>query len=189
MAIAKKSDQILYTGRGPLDSKSLVKTYADLFKTSTWTTQVNNTDTFTAYNGMVVAVWLNKDDTSKNGIYFLHDPAVTSVIKKPDVTNEANWHKIGGLSDLPGLAEQVTAIQNELNNVKSDIDELQDAATVVVDTKENLPLEGISGKLYIVTADAATFVWHNNGYLSVGDGSDHDHDEEIQIIMGGGPNG
>ena len=62
------SNQYLYTGRGPFDTKSLVKTYAQLLSQQTWH---STADKVTAYNGMIVAVWLNKEDTTKNGIYFL----------------------------------------------------------------------------------------------------------------------
>ena len=103
MAVLIKNDQQLYKGRGPLDSKTLVKTYAELLDTSTWTKE----DTLIAYNGMIVAVWLNKNDTSKNGIYFLFDPNVTTAIKKPDVANESNWHKFANLSDIEALSNKV----------------------------------------------------------------------------------
>ena len=56
MAIAIKKDQSVYSGKGPLDSKSLVKTYTELVSTATWTQKVDGEDVFVAYNGMVVAV-------------------------------------------------------------------------------------------------------------------------------------
>ena len=105
MAILIKNDQQLYKGRGPLDSKSLVKTYAELLNINTWTKE----DTLVAYNGMIVAVWLNKDDTSKNGIYFLFDPNVTTAIKKPDVANEANWHRFADISDIVDLSNKINS--------------------------------------------------------------------------------
>ena len=180
MAIAKSANQYKFSGKGPLDPKALVKTYAELLDTATWT--VDNK--IVAYNGMITAVWLNKDDTSKNGIYFLHDVACTSALKTPDVTIEANWHKLGGIDNLPGLADQILVIQNDLKKVKSDVDELQDSATVIVDTFDELPRPGASGKLYVVTEEAMTYVWYKDDYLPVGDGKDND---EIQIISGGGP--
>jgi hypothetical protein len=109
MAIQKKADQLLYKGRGPLDPKSVVKTYEELTNTNTWTYD----ETLVAYNGMIVAVYLDKVSASNNGIYYLFDPAVTSALKKPDVTNEANWHKFAELSELDNidakLANYVTA--------------------------------------------------------------------------------
>ena len=35
MATMIKRDQLVFSGRGPLDSKTLVKTYAELLNTST----------------------------------------------------------------------------------------------------------------------------------------------------------
>ena len=104
MAVIKISNQYKYGGRGPFDAKALVKTYDNLLSESTWTVDGE----LTAYNGMITAVWLNKDDTSKNGIYFLYDPSVTTALKKPDVTNEDNWHKFAEVSDLTAMAEQLT---------------------------------------------------------------------------------
>lgn len=181
MAVIKSADQFKYTGKGPLDAKALVKTYADLLSEATWTVD----DKLIAYNGMIVAVWLNLTDTTKNGIYFLHDTAVTRPIDKPNVTNEANWHKLGGLNDLPGLAEQVATIQSDLEAVKADVDELQDSATVVRDSKSLFPETGLPGKIYVALKEATTYVWYNDDYLPVGDGSGESGD--IQIIHGGGP--
>ncbi len=180
MAIATTQNQYLYTGKGPLDAKSIVKTYADLTRIDTWQTPDG---AFTAYNGMIVAVWLNNVDATKNGIYFLHDQTVTTARAKPDVTNEANWHKLGGTKDLPGLAEQIATMQKELKDLQADVEELQDSATVIKENRSDFPVEGTPGKLYIATAEAKTYVWVNNDYLPVGDGGGDS--EEIQIIHGG----
>lgn len=180
MAIVKSADQFKYSGKGPLDAKSLVKTYAELLDTATWILDDKNI----AYNGMITAVWLNKDDTSKNGIYFLHDAACTSALKTPDVTNEANWHKLGGIENLPGLAEQISAIENGLMQVQADVEDLQESATVVLDERKAFPETGIPGKIYVATKEAMTYVWYDGDYLPVGDGGATDN---IQIISGGGP--
>jgi hypothetical protein len=163
----------------PLDARSLVKTYDDLLNINNW---VNANGNPIVYNGMIVAVWLNTADISKNGIYFLHDSSVTSAKGTPDVTKETNWHKIGGIEALPSIADQVTTLQSELETIKSDVDDLQDSATVVVNLKTELPNIGMAGKIYVVTEEAMTYVWYNNDYLPVGDGGDN---EEIQIIHGG----
>lgn len=181
MAIATTQNQYLYTGKGPLDAKSIVKTYADLVSLDTWQT---HDGVFTAYNGMIVAVWLNNADTTKNGIYFLHDKSVSTARVKPDVTKEANWHKLGGINDLAGLSDQIAAIQTELEAVKDDIEELRDSATVVKENRNDFPDEGTPGKLYVATAEAKTYVWVNNDYLPVGDGTG-DGTVEIQVIHGG----
>jgi hypothetical protein len=180
MAVLKSANQYKYSGKGPVDSKALVKTYAELLDPATWTLD----DKIVAYNGMITAVWLNKDDTSKNGIYFLHDATCTSVLKTPDVTKETNWHKLGGIDNLPDLADQIAALKNDLDDIQSDIEDLQDAATVVEETKAAFPAEGLPGKIYVATQEATTYVWYNGQYIPVGDGGNTD---EIQIISGGGP--
>lgn len=180
MAVLQTTDQFKYLGRGPLDSKALVKTYADLLLTSTWTTD----NTLVAYNGMIVAVWLDSTE-SNNGIYFLHDKAVTKAIHKPNVTDPNNWHRLGGIDNLPGLADQIASIQTELEQLQTEVGELQDSATEVVELFEQLPETGKTGKLYVVTEDATTYVWHNGKYLLVGDGAD---ENDIQIIHGGSAN-
>lgn len=185
MAIINIGDQYKYTGRGPFDSKALVKDYATLLSKATWTADGTEDGNILAYNGMITAVWLNKTDSTKNGIYFLFDPLVTSAVKKPDVTNEANWHKLANLDELSELSNQLATIQSSLAAFDTEIDELQDAATVTVAAKAELPKEGISGKLYIVVDEATTYIWHNGDYLPVGDGSVSEPD--IQVIMGGSP--
>jgi len=173
MAIRDSRDQLLYLGKGPLDAKSLVKTYAELLDTATWTVAVDGTDTFVAYNSMIVGVWLNKEDTSKNGIYFLFDPAVTSALKKPDVTNEANWHRL----DNTDLASSLSAIDERLAALEEDSDVL------TYGYRSGFPTEGEVNKLYVAADEKKTYVWFNNDYLPVG-GSDSEY-EEPEIIFGG----
>lgn len=125
MAIINISDQYKYTGRGPFDAKALVKDYATLLSKSTWTADGTADGNIIAYNGMITAVWLNKDDTTKNGVYFLFDPLVTSTVKKPDVTVESNWHKFAELSDLTALSEQLAAMNTELAGIKTRLEALE----------------------------------------------------------------
>lgn len=121
MAIAYTENQYVYKGKGPLDAKSLVKTYAELTKSSTWQAEDG---TFIAYNGMTVAVWLNNADTTKNGIYVLHDSAVTSTRgQQPDVTKETNWHKLVKTSDLAAFTTELT---NSISKVATDIQQLDE---------------------------------------------------------------
>ena len=122
-----KNDQQLYLGKGPLDAKATVKTYAELRNADTWTKD----NTLVAYNGMITAVWLNKDDTSKNGVYFLYDPLVTSAIKKPDVTLESNWHKFAELSDLAALSKQLASMNEELTGVKTRLVALEENKVII----------------------------------------------------------
>lgn len=124
MAIQKKSDQQLYLGKGPLDAKSIVKTYTELFSSSTWVKD----DTLVAYNGMLVAVYLDKENgvlTSRNGVYYLFDPAATTALKKPDYSNESNWHKISDTIDLSGIEESLNRIDTSIEELDSRIDELE----------------------------------------------------------------
>lgn len=127
MAVLPISTQYKYTGRGPFDAKALVKSYSELLSLDTWTSE----DVLVAYNGMITAVWLNKEDTTKNGIYFLFDPSVTTALKKPDVTNAANWHKFAELSDLTALTEQFAAMQEELGDIKSRLASLEEDKVVI----------------------------------------------------------
>jgi hypothetical protein len=189
MALIDISNQYRYTGRGAFDAKALVKTYAELISTATWTTKnVSGAEVITAYNGMLTAVWLNKDDVTKNGIYFLHDPEANTPLKTPDVTKEAHWHKLCQVEDIAGFAEQIESLRADLNKMQAEVDELQDAATIVADSRAAFPKVGTAGKLYVATFEAKTYVWHNNDYLPVGDGTGSNEGElEIQIIMGGGP--
>lgn len=184
MAIQSSTNQYVIKGKGPLDAKALVKTYAELLNPNTWLVD----GVASAYNGMITAVWLDKDQngnlTDKNGIYFLHDTTVTNTRGFPNVEIEANWHKLGGIENLPGLADQIAAIQTGLDDLQKDVEDLKDSATEVVELFEQLPKSGVPGKLYIVTEDATTYVWHNGKYLLVGDGAD---EADIQIIMGGSP--
>lgn len=182
MAVQSSTNQYRIKGKSPLDAKALVKTYAELLNPATWTVD----GVLSAYNGMITAVWLNLTDETQNGVYFLHDPAVVSTRGTPDVTKAANWHKLGGIDNLPGLADQINNIQNDLEQVKADVDDLQDSATVVKDSRSAFPATGLPGRIYVATKEAMTYVWYNGDYLPVGDGGDN---AEIQIIHGGNANG
>lgn len=107
-SIQNKADQLRFSGRGPLDAKARVKTYDALSLDTTWTIQVDGNDIFVAYNGMIVSVW--GDTTAENnGVYYLHDSAVTTAAGKPSV-EPANWHKLGESAAAwdPAAADAVT---------------------------------------------------------------------------------
>jgi hypothetical protein len=180
MAILIKNDQQLYVGKGPVDAKALVKTYAELFSAKTWT----KSNVLVAYNGMIVAVWLNKADTSKNGIYFLFDPTVTSAVGKPDYTNEANWHRIASVSDLAALTTRLNSIEKSLTELEERLTTLEDDSDVnVYDLRSEFPEAGELNKLYIAADEGKTYVWINNDYLPVG-GTAGSY-EEPTVIHGG----
>lgn len=81
---------------GPLDTRFLVPTYADLTNPANWTIDGYGSN---AYNGMIVAVGSNESDPSKNGIYRLFDANNPGAKDEPDVTKEANWHKLAEVDE------------------------------------------------------------------------------------------
>ena len=183
MAMVKR-DQLVYSVKGPLDSKSLVKTYAELLDTNTWTNQLDGKDVFTAYNGMIVAVWLNKDDTSKNGIYFLFDPLVTTALKKPDVTKESNWHRLDNSENAGDEILRIMAIETDVEEIKNDITELESNQSESFAKRELFPEEGNVNKIYIALDEQKTYTWDNSlGYICISGNT-----PEIQIICGGNAN-
>lgn len=105
MAISQIELQYKYSGKGPVDAKSLVKNYDALLLQETW---LNTADKSAAYNGMIVAVWLDSD-SAKNGVYYLFDATVTNILKLPDVTKPANWHKLAEISDIVNLQTLIAA--------------------------------------------------------------------------------
>lgn len=161
--------QYLHTGRGPFDAKSLVKTYADLLAEQTWKSKAGN---IIAYNGMLVAVWLNTDDITKNGIYYLHDSTVINTFKAPDVTKEENWHKLVEIDDL---TSKLSAIDTRIAALEEDSD------VITYGYRKDFPEVGEANKIYIAADEKKTYVWFNDNYLPVG-GSDY---EEPTIIFGG----
>lgn len=171
MAIITYSNQYRYNKRGPLDSKALVKTYADLLNPNTWLIE----DTMTAYNGMLTAVWLNKEDTSKNGVYLLFDSAVVSALKVPDVTNEANWHKLVEMSELTDFVQSLSALEARVAALEEDSD------VVTYGYRSGFPTTGEANKLYVAADEGKTYVWFNDDYLLVGG----DSYEEPEVIFGG----
>lgn len=135
MAIVSTTTQYSYTGAKPLDSKALVQTYAKLLSTDTWTSEGKNI----AYNGMITAVWLDKETvngesklSNKNGVYLLYDPNVTSTRgQEPDVTHAANWHKFAALSDIPDMTAKFSAMEVELTGIKTRLATLEADKVVI----------------------------------------------------------
>ena len=151
------SNQYLYTGRGPFDAKSIVKTYDDLLLETTWKSK---TDNITAYNGMVVAVWLDKTDNDRNGVYYLYDknvltnPTAAYIVPAPDVTNPDNWHKIAGVSDLTALIEKLNLFEAKLEKL-SDI-ELFKKIDSVKDLPDDFTAEDFNPNITYYTYEPAT---------------------------------
>lgn len=95
---------------GPLDTRLLVPTYADLTDAANWTIDGYGSN---AYNGMIVAVGSNESDPTKNGIYRLFDAENPGPKDEPDVTKEENWRRIAEIEvvsddDIRALFADVT---------------------------------------------------------------------------------
>jgi hypothetical protein len=177
---SKTGKQYLYTGRGPLDPKSLVSTYAQLVDAATWT----EGSSIVAYNGMLVAVWCNTADTTKNGIYLLHDSAVKNKFKAPDVTSESNWHKLAELSDISALTAQLSDLSSELTSIDARLTALEEESDVITyGYRSGFPVEGEEGKLYVAADEKKSYVWFAGEYLLVS-GSSSDY-VEPDVIYGG----
>ena len=193
MAIIDSSNQYRYTGRQPLDAKALVKTFADLTNPATWTVQSSSgKDTVIAYNGMITAVWLDKDEnkqlTDKNGIYFLFDNSITGTLTAPDVTKETNWHKIAGDVDL-------SSIQEIVDDHERRIAAIEDEERVhCYGYRKDFPTEGQQNHMYVASDVHRTYVFINGTYLPIADQfeyTDHDNNSEtpeVRIIYGGDAN-
>ena len=180
MAISQIELQYKYSGKGPVDAKSLVKNYSALLLPETWH---NEADKVTAYNGMIVAVWLDAD-TTKNGVYLLYDPAVTSILKTPDVSSEANWHKLAEVSELAVFTERLSTLESSLKELAIKLDTLEDNSDVITyGYRSGFPAVGEVNKLYVAADEGKSYVWFNDAYLPVG-GSAVGY-EEPDIINGG----
>jgi hypothetical protein len=172
MAVIKTSNQQLYTGKGPADYKTLVKTYADLLSEATWTVD----GSIVAYNGMITAVWCDTD-AENNGVYFLLDPEVKTARGTPKVAIEANWHKLTEMSELVELAERVIALEDQLAGVEEDRD------IITYGYRSGFPTEGEVNKLYVAADEGKSYVWFSDSYLLVGSATGEY--EEPQLIYGG----
>lgn len=160
----------------PFDARMLVPSYDDLLLKDNW---VKDGTIPIVYNGMIVAV-ANTTDTSKNGIYFLFDATVTGR-KSPDVTNEANWIKVGETADISDFAERVTAIETELASIKDRLDALETKSDVeTYGYRSGFPTTGETNKLYVAVDEGKTYIWFNEEYLTVGASAD-----EPDVIFGG----
>lgn len=162
------STQYRYSGKGPFDAKQLVKTYADLISEATW---LSDSGSNTAYNGMIVAVWLDKNEdktlSNRNGIYLLFDPNCTSTIKKPDVTKEANWHK---LADASALSDVVASIENNAQAIAAE----ETARIAAIASIYNTNTDGtVTGLLAEEIARAKTAEQANVAVISALVGDDH----------------
>ncbi len=103
--IALLSSQYAYNSNGPFDAKMLVGTTEELYSPATWQ---NKEGENLAYNGMIVAVWRERNENAyKNGLYLLHDGKVNNKflidatdITKSTISKPENWHKIANLDEV-----------------------------------------------------------------------------------------
>jgi hypothetical protein len=172
MAVITSSNQYKYTGRGPLDTKALVKTFDELIDINTW---LSDYSVLVAYNGMVTSVWKDSD-SSKNGVYVLHDPLVTSVLQAPDVTNPDNWHKIAEVSDLASFVEKLSLFESKIEAV-SDV-ELFQKIDSVADLPNDFTAEDFNPNITYYTYNPTTeklvtyiYIKTLPGYKCVSEGS------------------
>jgi hypothetical protein len=175
MAIADAislSSQYYYNNNGPLDAKSLVDKFELLTSADTWKDQEGN---IIAYNGMLVAVWRERNENAyKNGIYFFHDGTTKRLPPVESIQDESNWHKLTELSDIADFESRLSALENAE----------QESDVITYGYREGFPVEGEEGKLYIAADEKKSYVWFNGEYLAVG-GSDGSNYEEPDVIYGG----
>lgn len=165
MAISQIELQYRYSGKGPVDAKSIAKTFETLLLPETW---YNDAGKVVAYNGMLVAVWLDPDKT-KNGVYLLHDSAVTNIIKTPDVTNAANWLKLADMSELTAFANRLASVEADFKQLAERVSALEDDSDVLTyGYRSGFPTTGETGKLYVAVDEGKSYIWFDDKYMPVG---------------------
>jgi hypothetical protein len=162
----------------PFDARTLVPSYDDLKDINNW---LSSSGSRICYNGMFVAV-ANVNNPSENGLYMLFDATNT---RKPDVSNDANWLKIGETADISDFADRLSTIEDDIDSIKDRLTALEESHDVeTVAYRKNFPSKGKSNTLYVAVDEQKSYVWVDNDYLPVG-GSDY---EEPTIIYGGSAN-
>lgn len=144
----------------PLEARSLVNSYADLVKPETWTDESGG---IWKYDCMLVSC---KDRPGK--IYQLSPGA--------DYTKESSWILIGDTSELNNKVQQFINSKGAPNGLAS----LNESGiipsaqlpsyvddVIEVDTFNNLPDTGESGKIYIVQDTNLTYRWSGTAYVEI----------------------
>lgn len=144
----------------PLEARSLVNSYADLVKPETWTDEQGG---IWKYDCMLVSC---KDRPGK--VYQLSPGA--------DYTKESNWILIGDTSELNNKIQEFIDSKGAPNGLAS----LNESGiipsaqlpsyvddVIEVDTFNNLPGTGESGKIYIVQDTNLTYRWSGTGYVEI----------------------
>ena len=135
------SSQYLLTSKAPFDSKMLVNTYADLVTLKY------------AYNGMLVGVGMDSDET-RNGVYYLHDASCNTVLDVADVTDYANWHKVATVAELFTQTNAIVTRVEALEN--ADVVTTDDVNSAVTEQITALKAE-IAASNYVTVEELASF--------------------------------
>ena len=144
----------------PLEARSLVNSYADLVKPETWTDEQGG---IWKYDCMLVSC---KDRPGK--VYQLSPGA--------DYTKESSWILIGDTSELNSKVQQFINSKGAPNGLAS----LNESGiipsaqlpsyvddVIEVNTFNNLPGTGESGKIYIVQDTNLTYRWSGTDYVEI----------------------
>lgn len=144
----------------PLEARSLVNSYADLVKPETWTDEQGG---IWKYDCMLVSC---KDRPGE--VYQLQPGA--------DYTKQSSWILIGDTSELNSKVQQFINSKGAPNGLAS----LNESGiipsaqlpsyvddVIEVDTFNNLPGTGESGKIYIVQDTNLTYRWSGTDYVEI----------------------
>lgn len=144
----------------PLEARSLVNSYADLVKPETWTDEQGG---IWKYDCMLVSC---KDRPGK--IYQLSPGA--------DYTKESSWILIGDTSELNNKVQQFINSKGAPNGLAS----LNESGiipsaqlpsyvddVIEVNSFNNLPSTGESGKIYITQDTNLTYRWSGSAYVEI----------------------
>lgn len=144
----------------PLEARSLVNSYADLVKPETWTDEQGG---IWKYDCMLVSC---KDRPGE--VYQLQPGA--------DYTKQSSWILIGDTSELNSKVQQFINSKGAPNGLAS----LNESGiipsaqlpsyvddVIEVDTFNNLPDTGESGKIYIVQDTNLTYRWSGTAYVEI----------------------
>lgn len=130
--------------RKPLDSRSLVPTFADLTTESNW---LNDSGKSIVFNGMLVAV-ANTADVENSGVYYFFDTGY-STLKGGDVTKSDNWHKICELKELVALEARIEALEGATGGVD------EEAVNALIKTQIDALREEVAAAGYLTADDIA----------------------------------
>lgn len=176
----------------PMDARMLVPSYEDLLNNENWLTSKG---TPCCFNGMLVAV-ANTSNTTQNGLYMLFD---ASNSRKPNVTLETNWIKIGETSDISEFVTRIETIEQSLSEIAADLTSLDERVTVLESEdrthtygyRKDFPAVGQPNHIYRAEDQHRSYVYSGSEYLPIGDtiyeywDLDGDDEPDVRVINGG----